>query len=99
MHFHPTFVPHLLVFSFILFLMGLYGFLTRRSALVNFICLEVMINAGNLALAAFSYQYQLLSGVLLIFTLIGIAAVEAVVGLGLIWLLHHKTRVNPFSPS
>jgi NADH-quinone oxidoreductase subunit K len=73
-----------LVVSAILFVMGAFGVLVRRNALVIFMSIELMLNAGNLAFVAFARQYNLLSGQLFVFFVISVAAAEVAVGLALI---------------
>jgi len=73
-----------LVVSAILFAMGALGVLVRRNALVIFMSIELMLNAGNLAFVAFARQYNLLSGQLFVFFVISVAAAEVAVGLALI---------------
>ena len=76
-----------LLFSALLFAIGLAGALTRRSAILVLIGIELMLNAGNLNLIAF-WRYgphpEALTGVIFVLFSIGVAAAEAAVGLALI---------------
>ena len=73
-----------LVLSAMLFAVGVSGVLIRRSPLVILLCLELMLNAGNLALLAFSRAQGNEEGQVFALVVMVIAACEVVVGLGLI---------------
>ena len=73
-----------LVLSSLLFAIGAGGVLIRRSPLVILLCLELMLNAGNLALVAFSRMVGNSDGQIFALMVMVIAACEVVVGLGLI---------------
>jgi NADH-quinone oxidoreductase subunit K len=73
-----------LVVSVILFGIGAFGVLIRRSPLIVLLALEIMLNAGNLALLAFARQLGDGSGQVFALTVMVVAASEAVIGLGLI---------------
>jgi NADH-quinone oxidoreductase subunit K len=73
-----------LVVSVVLFAIGAFGVLVRRSPLIILLALEIMLNAGNLALIAFSRQLGTEDGQIFAVTVMVVAAAEAVVGLGLI---------------
>jgi NADH-quinone oxidoreductase subunit K len=73
-----------LVLSVVLFSIGAFGVLIRRSPLIILLALEIMLNAGNLALIAFARQTGTGSGQIFALTVMVVAAAEAVVGLGLI---------------
>ena len=73
-----------LVLSVVLFATGALGVLIRRSPLIILLALEIMLNAGNLALIAFSRHFANGDGQIFALTVMVVAASEAVVGLGLI---------------
>jgi len=73
-----------LVLSALLFATGATGVLIRRSPLVILLCLELMLNAGNLALLAFSRSLGNEDGQVFAIVVMVVAACEVVVGLGLI---------------
>ena len=73
-----------LVLSVVLFGTGALGVLIRRSPLIILLALEVMLNAGNLALITFSRQLGNGDGQIFALTVMVVAAAEAVLGLGLI---------------
>jgi NADH-quinone oxidoreductase subunit K len=72
------------VLSAFLFAMGATGVLTRRNPLVILLCLELMLNAGNLALIAFSRMWGNGDGQIFALVVMVVAACEVVVGLGII---------------
>ena len=72
------------VLSAVLFAIGAGGVLIRRSPLVILLCLELMLNAGNLALVAFSREVGNAQGQIFALVVMVVAACEVVVGLGLI---------------
>ena len=73
-----------LVVSVLLFATGALGVLIRRSPLIILLALEIMLNAGNLVLIAYSRQLGNADGQIFALTVMVVAAAEAVVGLGLI---------------
>lgn len=73
-----------LVLSLILFVLGVIGVLIRRNLITVLMSLELIFNAVNLNLVAFSYQLGDLSGQILAIFVITVAAAEAAIGLGLI---------------
>jgi len=79
----PSIAAYLIV-SVVLFAVGAFGVLVRRSPLIILLALEIMLNAGNLALIAFSRHWGNGSGQIFALTVMVVAASEAVVGLGLI---------------
>jgi NADH-quinone oxidoreductase subunit K len=72
------------VLSSLLFAIGAVGILVRRSPMVILLCLELMLNAGNLALVAFSREVGNQQGQVFALVVMVVAACEVVVGLGLI---------------
>ena len=72
------------VLSAFLFTLGAAGVLTRRNPLVVLLCLELMLNAGNLALVAFSRMWGNGDGQIFALVVMVVAACEVVVGLGII---------------
>ena len=70
--------------SAVLFTLGVLGVLVRRNALVIFMSIELMLNAGNLAFITFARASQALSGQIFVFFVIAVAAAEVAVGLALI---------------
>jgi NADH-quinone oxidoreductase subunit K len=73
-----------IVLSSLLFTIGAVGILIRRSPIVILLCLELMLNAGNLALVAFSREVGNQQGQVFALVVMVVAACEVVVGLGLL---------------
>ena len=72
-----------LFFSAILFVIGVVGVLTRRNAILIFMCVELMLNAVNLSFVAFSRLHGIAGQVFVIFVMT-VAAAEAAVGLAIV---------------
>ena len=79
-----------LVLSALLFAVGAVGVLIRRSLIVILLCLELMLNAGNLALVAFSRMVGNQQGQVFAIVVMVVAACEVVIGLGLIVALFRR---------
>ncbi len=73
-----------LLLSAILFGCGVIGFLIKRNIITIFMCIELMLNAVNLAFVAFAAHWQRLSGQVFVFFVMVVAAAEAAVGLAII---------------
>lgn len=85
-------LEHYLVVSGLLFSLGLAGVILRRNLLVLYMSLELMLNAANLALVAFSRFRNVLDGQVMVFFIITVAAAEVSVGLALIVALYRRRR-------
>ncbi len=72
-----------LIVSAVLFSIGTIGVLTRKNAIVVFMCIELMLNAVNLTFVAFSRHLGNLDGQIFVFFIMTVAAAEAAVGLAL----------------
>ena len=79
-----------LTVSALVFCLGAAGVLIRRNPLVILLCLELMLNAGNLALVAFSRGHGSADGQIFALIVMVVAACEVVVGLGLIVAIHRR---------
>jgi len=79
-----------LAVSAIVFAIGAGGVLTRRNPLVTLLCLELMLNAGNLALIAFSRMHGNGDGQVFAIIVMVVAACEVTVGLGVIVAMHRR---------
>ena len=80
------------VLSSILFTIGSIGVLTRRNAIVVFMCVELMLNAVNLSLVTFSRMHGNLDGMVMAFFVMVVAAAEVVVGLAIIMSIFRSRR-------
>lgn len=85
-------LEHYLVVSGLLFSLGLAGVILRRNLLVLYMSLELMLNAANLALVAFSRFRNALDGQVMVFFIITVAAAEVSVGLAIIVALYRRRR-------
>ena len=83
---------HYLVLSALLFGIGAVGFLVRRNAIVVFMCVELMLNASNLAFVAFARMHGNLEGQVFAFFTMVVAAAEVVVGLAIIVAIFRTRR-------
>ncbi len=84
-----------LLLSAILFAIGVVGVLTRRNAIVLFMCVELMLNAVNLSFVALSTAHGF-GGQVMVFFVMTVAAAEAAVGLAIvIALFRHRESLNP----
>ena len=83
---------HYLVVSALLFSLGVLGVIVRRNLLVIYMSLELMLNAANLALVAFSRFNNKLDGQVMVFFIITVAAAEVAVGLALIVALYRRRQ-------
>ena len=87
-------LEHYLVVSALLFSIGLLGVITRRSLILIYMSLELMLNAANLTLVAFSRFNDNLDGQLMVFFIITVAASEVAVGLALIVALYRRRQTT-----
>jgi NADH-quinone oxidoreductase subunit K len=78
--------------SVILFVIGAVGVLARRNALIIFMCVELMLNAVNLAFVAFARLHGNLNGQVIAFFVMVIAAAEVVVGLAILTAIFRARR-------
>jgi NADH-quinone oxidoreductase subunit K len=80
------------VLAAILFTIGAVGVLIRRNAIVLFMCIELMLNASNLALVTFGRMNGTLDGQIMAFFVMVVAAAEVVVGLAIIMSIFRTRR-------
>jgi len=84
----PT--QYYLLLSAAVFCIGVFGVLTRRNALIFLMSVELILNAANINLVAFSLQYGNLSGQVFSLFMMGLAAAEVAVGLGIVLVLYRN---------
>ncbi len=87
-------LEHYLILSAVLFSIGLYGALVKHNAVVILMCIEIMINAANIAAVAFSQfvtPVEITGQVLVIFS-IAVAAASAAVGMAIIFTIYHNHK-------
>ena len=81
-----------LMLSAILFVIGILGFLLRRNAIIMFMCVELMLNATNLAFVTFARHHGNLDGQIASFFVMVVAAAEVVIGLAIIVAVYRARR-------
>lgn len=77
-------LEYYLALSSIIFVIGAAGVITRRNAIIIFMCIEMMLNAVNLTLVAFSAYLGDSAGQMFVFFVMAVAAAEAAVGLAIV---------------
>lgn len=87
-------LEHYLTVSALLFGLGLLGVILRRSLILMYMSLELMLNAANLALVAFSRFNNHLDGQVMVFFIITVAAAEVAVGLALLVALYRRRQTT-----
>ena len=85
-------IAEALFFSAILFAIGAFGVLTRRNAIIVFMCVELMLNAVNLSFVAFARTLNDVAGQAIVFFVLVVAAAEVVVGLSIIMIIFRTRR-------
>ncbi|MBL62127.1 MAG: NADH-quinone oxidoreductase subunit NuoK [Opitutae bacterium] len=85
-------IEEYLVVASILFCIGLLGVILRRNVLLILMCLELMLNAVNLALVAFARYSGNMDGVILTFFAITVAAAEVAIGLAILVALYRRRK-------
>jgi NADH-quinone oxidoreductase subunit K len=83
-------LSHVLALSVALFVIGVAGFIVRRNVITVFMCIELMLNAVNVAFIGFSRYLGNLDGQSFVFFVIVVAAAEAAVGLAVIVALYRN---------
>ena len=83
---------HYIWLSAILFSIGVMGVLYRRNAIVIFMCIELMLNAVNLLLVAFSRFHNDAGGQVFVFFIMAVAAAEVAVGLAILMMIYRNTK-------
>jgi NADH-quinone oxidoreductase subunit K len=86
---------HYLILSMLLFLVGAVGFIIKKNIIAIFLCLELMLNAVNLAFIAFSRHLNQVHGQIFVFFVMVVAAAEAAVGLAItIMVYRNRSTLN-----
>jgi NADH-quinone oxidoreductase subunit K len=84
-------INYYVILSTLLFCIGIIGVLFRRNAIIVFMCIELMLNAVNLLLAAFSTYFSDAAGQVFVFFIMAVAAAEVAVGLALLMMIYRNT--------
>jgi len=85
-------ISHYIALSVVLFCIGVLGVLIRRNAIVIFMSIELMLNAVNILLAAFSAFRGDPAGQIFVFFIMAVAAAEVAVGLAIIVMIYRNTK-------
>jgi NADH-quinone oxidoreductase subunit K len=91
-YFESITIEHYLLLSTVLFSIGVLGVLLRRNFIIIFMCIELMLNAANLLLAAFSAHHGNESGQIFVFFIMVVAAAEVAVGLAILVMIYRNIR-------
>jgi NADH:ubiquinone oxidoreductase subunit K len=89
-----------LALSAVLFIIGVIGVLIRRNAVVIIMCVELMLNSVNVSLIAFASYHGDITGQILVFFVLSVAAAEAIIGLAIIIAIYRNnlstdiTKIN-----
>jgi NADH-quinone oxidoreductase subunit K len=88
-------IEYYLILSAFMFTVGIVGVITRRNAIVVFMCIELMLNSANLTFITYSSYLGDVAGQLFVFFVMSVAAAEAAVGLAIIIAIYrNKLTVN-----
>jgi NADH-quinone oxidoreductase subunit K len=85
-------IQYYIFLSITLFCIGIMGTLMRRNAIIIFMCIEMMLNAVNLLLVAFSKLFEDASAQIFVFFIMVVAAAEVAVGLAIIVMMYRKVH-------
>ncbi len=85
-------IEYYLILSALIFLIGSIGVMTRRNAIVIFMCIELMLNSVNLTLVAFSQYMGDMAGQIMVLLVMTVAAAEAAVGLAIVLSLFRNKQ-------
>ena len=89
---HTVPPDYYIILAAILFSIGVMGVLFRRNAIIIFMCVELMLNAVNLLLTAFSTFHNEASGQIMVFFIMAVAAAEVAVGLAILVMIYNNVR-------
>ncbi|MBU4203045.1 MAG: NADH-quinone oxidoreductase subunit NuoK [Acidobacteria bacterium] len=83
---------YFIVLSIVLFFLGVLGFLIKRDLITQFMSVEIMLNAANIAFIAFARSAGSLDGQIIVFFVITVAGAEAAIGLAIILLIFKQKK-------
>ena len=87
-------IEYYIVLSTILFVIGAIGVMVRRNAIILLMCIELMLNAVNLLMVAFSTYFGKADGQIFVFFIMVVAAAEATVGLSILVMAYRNIRTT-----
>lgn len=85
-------LSYFLAVSIILFVLGIIGFFVKKDLITQFLSIEVMLNAANLAFITFAKSASSLDGQIIVFFIITVAAAEVAIGLAIILLVYRQRK-------
>ncbi|HXB38968.1 MAG TPA: NADH-quinone oxidoreductase subunit NuoK [Bacteroidia bacterium] len=85
-------INYYILLSAILFIIGAVGVMARRNAIIIFMCIELMLNAVNLLLVAFSTLHNDANGQVFVFFVMAVAAAEVAVGLAILSMVYRNIK-------
>jgi NADH-quinone oxidoreductase subunit K len=85
-------LSYFLILSIVLFVLGAIAFFMKRDLITQFMAIEIMFNAANLAFLTFAKSFTSLDGQIIVFFVITVAAAEAAVGLAIILLIYRQKK-------
>jgi NADH-quinone oxidoreductase subunit K len=85
-------INYYIMLSAVLFIIGVVGVMARRNAIIVFMCIELMLNAVNLLLVAFSTLHNDPSGQVFVFFIMAVAAAEVAVGLAILAMVYRNFK-------
>jgi NADH-quinone oxidoreductase subunit K len=85
-------INYYIMLSTILFIIGAVGVMARRNAIIVFMCIELMLNAVNLLLVAFSTLHNDANGQVFVFFIMAVAAAEVAVGLAILSMIYRNIK-------
>ena len=83
-----------IVISAVLFCIGIVGVLIRKNAIIMFMCIELMLNAVNLLMVAFSSYLNDANGQVFVFFIMAVAAAEVAVGLAILMMIYRNAKTT-----
>lgn len=91
---HSIPIDYYIWLAAVLFSIGVLGVLYRRNAIVIFMCIELMLNAVNVLMVAFSSYRQDAAGQVFVFFIMAVAAAEVAVGLAILVMMYRNTQTT-----
>lgn len=85
-------INYYIFLSVALFALGAFGVIYRRNAIVKFMCIELMLNAVNLLMVAFSTVWGQTQGQVFVFFIMAVAAAEVAVGLAILMMIYRNLK-------
>ena len=85
-------INYFLILSIVLFVLGIAAFFIKKDLITQFMSIEVMLNAANLAFITFAKSHGSLDGQIIVFFIITVAAAEAAIGLAIILMVYRRKK-------